>query len=322
MLPIKIQLPEHFLDEEVRCDYKVSHEMKKLWAVEIDLLVELDRVCRENGITYWVNGGTMLGAARHKGFIPWDDDIDVMVPRKDFNRLCAIAPKVFDSPYFFQTEYNDPGTFREHAQLRNSLTTAILKYDYHKGSSFNQGVFVDIFPLDNIPDNEDDFKQLIKEGKREYAKAYKLYSLQFNFHRNSCSLKDHIGNIVRTVWHPIAKLLYKPVLLKHYKNYERIISRYSDEKTKECSLLVFNFGSVHRRLWSDFAKTTYLDFEFIKVPVPYKYEDNLTRVFGDWHKFVKGTSVHGGMYFDTERPYTEVVKDIKEGKLNLSEYFK
>lgn len=320
MLPIKTKLPEHFLDEEVRCDYKVSHEMKKLWAVEIDLLVELDRVCKENGITYWVNGGTMLGAARHKGFIPWDDDIDVMVPRRDYIKLCKIAPNKFSFPYFFQTEYTDPTSFRTHAQLRNSRTTAILSYDFKKRSTFNQGIFIDIFPLDNIPDNPKEFEVMKRTGSRQYKTASFFHSLYL--HKKADSLKTRLGNIVRDCWHPIGKHFYKQLVQKHYKKYEDIIGLYANDKTKECSLLVFNFGSIHRRLWSDFDKTTYLDFEFIKVPVPYKYEDNLTRVFGDWHKFVKGTSFHGGMYFDTERPYTEVYKDFKEGRLDLYKYFK
>lgn len=320
MLPIKIQLPEHFLDEEVRCDYKISHEMKKLWAVEIDLLVELDRVCKQNNITYWVNGGTMLGAARHKGFIPWDDDIDVMMPRNDYTRLCQIATEEFSEPYFFQTEYTDPTSFRTHAQLRNSRTTAILSYDFKKRSTFNQGIFIDIFPLDNIPDDPNDFEIMKKNGSRQYNTAAFFHSLYL--YKKTDTVKACMSNIAKFCWHPIGKCFYKQLVQKHYRKYEDIIAHYANDKTKECSLLVFNFGSIHRRLCSDFAETTYLNFEFIKVPVPYKYEDNLTRVFGNWRKFVKGTSFHGGMYFNAERPYTEVYKDFAEGRLDLSKYFK
>ena len=102
MVNLKIQLPEGFLNEEVRCGYVVTHEMKKAWAVMLDLLAELDRVCKKNNIKYYANGGTMLGAVRHKGFIPWDDDIDVMMFREDYDRLMEIGPKEFTYPYFFQ----------------------------------------------------------------------------------------------------------------------------------------------------------------------------------------------------------------------------
>ena len=76
---IKLQLPKGFLDAEKRCGYQVTADMKKVWAVELDLLYEFQRVANKHNIKYIANGGTMLGAVRHKGFIPWDDDIDIMM---------------------------------------------------------------------------------------------------------------------------------------------------------------------------------------------------------------------------------------------------
>ena len=91
MVKLKIDLPQDFLKEEVRCDYTVSKEMKEIWAVELDLLAEFMRVCDENNIQYYACAGTILGAERHQGYIPWDDDIDVMMMRKEYDKLCAIA---------------------------------------------------------------------------------------------------------------------------------------------------------------------------------------------------------------------------------------
>ena len=174
MVDLKLKLPEGFLDEETRCGFTVTKKMKEVWAVELDLLAELLRVCNKNNIKIFASGGTMLGAVRHQGFIPWDDDIDMMMFRDDYERLCEIAGSEFQYPYFFQTEYTDPGSLRGHAQLRNSLTTGILESELGK-RKFNQGIFLDIFPLDVVTDNEEDFQ---KQGKNveKYKKLTRKYA--------------------------------------------------------------------------------------------------------------------------------------------------
>ncbi|MBE6926861.1 MAG: LicD family protein [Ruminococcaceae bacterium] len=112
------------------------------------LLREFDRVCKELDITYFLFAGTLLGAARHQGFIPWDDDLDVLMPRKDYHRLLAEAPKLLDQKHFFLQ-----GEFSEHfpmffSKLRLNGTTCLEKY-HPKDPLIHQGVYMDIFPCDN-----------------------------------------------------------------------------------------------------------------------------------------------------------------------------
>ena len=123
MVNLKIDLPQGFLNAETRCDYIITEKMKEVWAVELDLLVEFDRICKKHGIKYVASGGTMLGAVRHHGYIPWDDDIDLMMTREEYEKLCSIASSEFKHPYFFQTEDTDPGFMRYLARLRNSDIT-------------------------------------------------------------------------------------------------------------------------------------------------------------------------------------------------------
>ena len=147
-----MEFPNGFYQEEERCGYTIPATMKRVWAVELDLLEKLQDVCARHGLRYFACGGTLLGAIRHKGFIPWDDDIDVVMFREDYEKLLEIAPLEFTEPYFFQTAFNDQKYSRGHAQLRNSNTTAILHTE--KGCyTFNQGIFLDIFPLDAVPDD-------------------------------------------------------------------------------------------------------------------------------------------------------------------------
>lgn len=95
------------LDEEVRDGHIVTKELKAVWNVELDLLDRFLKFCADNNLKCWVDGGTMLGAVRHKGFIPWDDDVDMVMPRADYDRMIELAPKYFNYPYFLQSAYSD-----------------------------------------------------------------------------------------------------------------------------------------------------------------------------------------------------------------------
>ena len=143
---MKAILGEDFFKEEVRCDYLVSAKMKRIWAVLLDMYLSFAEVCEKHGLKYFVVGGTLLGAIRHKGFIPWDDDFDVGMLRDDYEEFIKIAAKEINSPLFFQTPYTDPGYFVSWVKIRNSTTTGISKITNHR--RFNQGLYLDIFPMD------------------------------------------------------------------------------------------------------------------------------------------------------------------------------
>ena len=158
-------LKASFFKDETICEFNVDVKRKKIWAVSLDLLFKFDEVCRTFNIKYTLAYGSLLGLIRHNGFIPWDDDVDVFMTRTEFEKLKLIKSE-FSSPYYLQLPGED-GYCYSYAKLRNSNTSAIsFAFRYE---SFNQGIPLDIFILDNfnsetIKEQLDNARRLIRES--------------------------------------------------------------------------------------------------------------------------------------------------------------
>lgn len=123
--------------------------LDKLHSAELEILIEVDRVCKKHGISYFLDSGTALGAIRHKGFIPWDDDIDIAMLREDYDHFCSIAKDELSSLFFFQTIETDKNYNKFHAKIRKNNT----KYVESRiiGREMHQGIFIDVVPFDKVP---------------------------------------------------------------------------------------------------------------------------------------------------------------------------
>ena len=278
---MSVKLPEGFLDEENREGFLVKRKQKEVWAVELDLFVKFSEVCKAHNLTYFADSGTLLGAARHKGFIPWDDDMDVAMMRDDYDKLCKIAESEFKHPYFFQTEYTDPGSNRGHAQLRNSMTTAILLSEKEKNYKFNQGIFLDIFPLDNIPEAN------IRKEYYKDIKEKKMKSLEF--------AETYVRN---------GKCKYN----RFYDEFEKCLKKYKDDNVLEIGNLVVMLGKrSSNRTLRDYSNTIELDFEFLKINAPIGYINELRKMYGIWQESEIANSIHGDVFFDTDVSFEKYI---------------
>lgn len=309
MVKLNLDIPESFFEGEERCGYYVSPEMKKVWAVLLDMLNEVAHICKKYDIKWFADGGTMLGAVRHGGFIPWDDDIDVRMLRPDYDRFVEVAQKELKYPYFFQTEMTDPGSLRCHAQIRNCETTGILKSEANGRYQFNQGIFLDIFPWDSINDDDSLVEEQIEEMRSAIAplrqKRYFAYDYCWQKRRN---LIAWTYNAIKAWW--IRKFVVGSTKWRaQFAKVEAIMTKYEGANTKK----VGNLSLVqYRKNWTgpreDYDEAVYLPFEMLKIPVTSQFECALTVQYGNWKEFSIGTSSHGGVIFDTERSYKEVVK--------------
>ena len=307
MVELKLDFPKDFFESEVRCGYEVSSRMKKVWAVELDLLAEAKRVFDKYNIRWFAIGGTLLGAARHKGYIPWDDDIDIAIPRTDYERFRSIAREEFSHPYFFQDEFNSPGLLCGHAKLRNLDTTMVLSSHLEEQMgkmSFNMGVFIDFFPVDNIPDEIEEKNEWIKKLKKVGRNAWHL---RWYTHRGRF-VEDKKARFV--VLRFLLSMIRNPDYF--FKKYNRLLSKYSDASTyKSCLYCLFcreNAGKT-RWMWNsadlDTKNMIFLPFEFINIPCPSNYDAVLTQTYGNWHEMKQVNSVHGCVsksFYDVNNP--------------------
>lgn len=277
-------------------------ELRKHQKVMLEMLCEVDRICQKHNIAYMLFAGTMLGAVRHQGFIPWDDDLDVVMLRPEYERFLKIAPSELDPEVFFlQKEFSLhwPMFF---SKLRRNGTTCIERY-FPKDPEQHQGVFIDIFPCDNLYDNP-----LLQKAQFLAAKIVIAKSLDARGY-----LTDSWGKRLFILF---CRLLPKKPFVKLVCN-----ERYCDTKMVH----VF-FGasskykkSVFPRQW--FTELTKLPFEGREYPLSACYHEILTALYGDYMVPTppenRGCKVHGEIV-DLEHSYEEY-KDIQK-KLKFEEY--
>ena len=292
------------LKEEVRCGFTVTQKRKRVWQVELEMLQELDRVCKKYNLMYFADSGTLLGTIRNKGFIPWDDDMDFVMPRKDYDKLVKIANKEIKSPLFFQSAYSDEGYYRGHAQLRNSNTTGILPKE-GINVTFNQGIFIDIFPLDYVSKSK-----IIEKYRHHRLKRFmNVFRILFNKKKSEKAYKEKGKEIIRGFYKNKDKK-------KMYSKYEKIASRVMF-KSANLDKVSYYANVCKYKYFPDeyFSKVIYMDFENTKIPVPHRYKDILEAYYGkNYMEPQNKISHHGKVIYEVDKNYEDVLNEIRKGK--------
>lgn len=292
-------LREHFLEPEVRGGVPVSVELKAAWKVMLDLLEILIRVCKKYDLKYSMDGGSLLGAIRHKGFIPWDDDVDVAMPRTDYDELQRVLPAELPEGVFLQSSESDPECCSTHLKLRNSNTTAIDPYHAHTHVRMNMGIFVDIFPID--PDPEDPVVR-----RSLFKRVTFLRGVRRNrFLHELNSLGDYVRKILG--WVIYSAIGNRRLFLLREQPYSKLAARGG---FRYCATLPaqLDYGERNHRETSWFDEYEEVPFEYLNVAVPKHYSLILNQIYGaDWQTPKRCGAYHGELILDTKRGYQEIL---------------
>lgn len=248
-------------------------EVKIIQRKILEILKVFIEICEENNLTYYALGGTLLGAVRHKGFIPWDDDIDLGMPREDYEKFKKIAVEKFNDKYLFLSE-DTPGYRKAFSVIRDTSTKIIMNYS---NVEQEESLWIDIFPIDGMP--KDRLKKSIQEKRYLYRRMMVQLS-QFNtiVNQNKENRPWYETVIIKT-----ANLINIEKILsfeKTQKKYIKAITKYSS--TEEYSGNYTGAYKLREIVPSNyFGEPALLDFEGIKLSCPEKYKEYLTAIYGE-----------------------------------------
>ena len=317
--------------DEMRDGFLVTSHRKKLWNVQIGLINEFARICKKYNIKWFAYSGTLLGAARHKGFIPWDDDVDVAMLRPDYEKFKQVAPQEIKYPYFFDNWYNHRHESDETADTETQfplLTRAQEKSYFHMGSfptfpiiklrdsrttmieftnkkNANQGIWIDIFPLDMAPPfkNKKDADNFEAAKELELATAYPTIILNtINANKKLLISYEELKKFIKLPFRQRG-MEFDKFMLKIFsptKNVDQIRLHRPNNDPAKLKPIPYPF--------KDLEQIVYLPFEEIEIPVPAGWANCLKSQYGDWQRPVIYPSHTREFFYSADIPYTEYYK--------------
>lgn len=306
-LPIEITASKSNFDFEKKIYdiqlYKRDYRLNAVKKVQMQMLKEVMRICEENDLSYCAFYGTLLGVVRHKGYIPWDDDMDIAMPREDYDRFVAIAPEYLADHYFLQTPESDEGCFYGgYSKLRDSRTTAFRTRD--EGSNCNKGIWIDIFPLDEV---------LLDENERNIQWERIIY-YQRLIMKKTYPEKRVLCDVSReqeTYYLKTSELFTREELCKEL---HEIMVNFGGKVDGKLTVLARYMGQQERKMYDaeDLEFLIKMPFEDFEILVPVGYERILETDYGrDYMKYpaVEMRKPHHEAFFDTQKSYIDYLSE-------------
>lgn len=316
-----LEFDVEFFKPQIRDGFFVDATMKSMWAADMEVVARISAICEKYNIQWYAAYGTLLGAIRHEGFVPWDDDMDIWVLREGYNKLMEVLPHELPEGYLVQSCFSEDGYDQFHTCVNNGRGVSIHPEwleEYH-GCPFS--VAVDIFPLDYLPRNEGEAavqKKLIEVVGRGAALADGILDDRYNeeelksafyelmeakeYIEDLCGYQFNMQNIEEGNWRMVASDFWK------CGNYIAMLYREEDADYLVDYMDYYKFGKKHKKEY--FAEAYSADFENIMIPVPCGYDEVLKVIYGNYMVPVKNWGGHEYPFY--ARQLKELRKIVKE----------
>lgn len=267
----------------------MNNDLGKLHDHLLEIMVEIDRLCRKHNITYFLDSGTALGAVRHKGFIPWDDDVDIGMMRDEYDRFIDIAEKELSPKFFLQTRDTDKAYYMQKAKIRMNGT--FFPEGRDEWIEYHHGIFVDIYPFDYICDNK---RLAIKDIK----KARFLLSLV-----NTRVRRPPQESLFRKIVRKLSTIIPEEYL---FDCCHKQFTKYNSKKTQTVTCYVYmqSFKKIILFNVKDIYPSIDIEFEGLKFQIMNGYDKYLQTMYGDYMKLPpkkdRFTHFHGEIKYNLE----------------------
>lgn len=247
-------------------------ELNKLHQILLKLLGEVNRICEKHNISYFATGGTAIGAVRHKGFIPWDDDMDIGMTRDNYEKFLSVCDDELSDQFFILNYETNKNYYAYFSKLCIRGTTFVESETTHL--KYDHCVFLDIFPYDNVPDD-------LKQRNKFYKKiniSYQLYKCRSLWKVSNLAGKKQkiIGSIVRPIIHVLLLPIPKKVLYNHLN---KLIRSYNNLDCIYLTTLGHNINLAEKNTIDDLLK---VPFANIYIYILRNYDAWLRQQYGDY----------------------------------------
>ena len=304
------EIPENYLIEEEREGFLITEKMKRSWATKLKLLCMIDDICSRFGLRWYADYGTLLGAVRHRGFIPWDDDMDISMPRRDYDIALQILrqelPDECNVSFFGKTDFVVPWSYvnnRRRTDLGDDPVEAAITEKYY-GNPFRD--CIDIYPLDNVPADPEERSVFLEihETIFEAIQNYEVVRREGRLEEYADVIRELTGQQL-----PVDEN-FRPCLCALQESLAKLYPREQSVGVDNIANMAHHARDRYRS-YDIYEDTVMLPFEMIEVPVPIGYEKILRNNFGDgWTAPLKNAASHDYPFY---REQEELIREHKKG---------